>query len=73
MMEELMEKENANPISKESKKYKEVHTIISNKRQTIKKTSNLELKERLIGTVKELEKLRSSMPSKCTNYEFTQI
>lgn len=73
MMEELMEKENSNLISKESKKYKEVHTKISNKRQTIKRTKNLELKEQLIREVLELEKLRANMPSKCTNYQFSQI
>jgi len=73
MMEELMEKENLNPISKESKKYKEIHTKISNKRQTIKKTLNFDLQEQLIKEVLELEKLRASMPSKCTNYQFSQV
>jgi hypothetical protein len=73
MMEEIMEKENSNPISKDSEKYKDVHTKISNKRQTIKRTKNTELKERLIGEVADLVKLRASMPSRCTKYQFTQI
>jgi len=73
MMEEVMGKENSNPISKDSEKYKDVHTKISNKRQTIKRTNNSELKGRLIGEVADLVKLRASMPSKCTNYQFTQI
>lgn len=73
MMEEVMEKVNSNPISKDSEKYKDVHTKISNKRQTIKVTKNTELKGRLIGEVADLVKLRASMPSKCTNYQFTQI
>lgn len=73
MMEELMEKENSNPISRISSKYNEVHTLISNKRQTINRTKNLELKDKLLKEVLDLEKLRATLPSKSTNYQYSQI
>jgi len=93
MMEEKMEKENSNPISINSVKYRGIHSATSNlnplfypfgvknnltygkinKRQTINRTKNEALKEDLVGQVKELEKARARLPSKSTNYQFTQL
>jgi len=54
-------------------KYREIHTSISNKRQTIKKTKDDEKRAQLIPEVKLLEKERSSLPSKNTNFQTFQL
>jgi len=59
-------------------KYKEIHTSISNKRQTIKKTKDDEKRaqlfaEELLAEVKLLEKERSSLPSKNTHFQTFQL
>lgn len=73
MMQGKMDKENSNPISRDSAKYKKVHNAISNRRQTINKTKNEVLKEELLAQVKVLEKARARLPSKSTNYQCTQL
>lgn len=61
------------PVSLSNPEYKILHTKISNKRQTIKRTKDLVLKGELLKEVLELEKKRAKVPSKVTNSETYQL
>lgn len=55
------------PPTLDNPEYRTIHTKISNKRQTIKRTKNTELAKTLLEEVKELEKLRAKIDSKIVN------
>jgi len=61
------------PYSIDIPGYKNIHTVISNKRLIEKKTKDGELRNKLLKEIKSLEKVRASKPSKNTNYKTYQI
>lgn len=74
-VEDIKNKEESRGISVsiDNPKYKELHTTISNKRQTIRRTKDDGKKKMLLKEVTVLQKVRSTLPSKNTNYDTFQI
>jgi retron-type reverse transcriptase len=74
-IEEIKEQEKAKnlPVFFDNPKYKKIHTSISNKHQTIRKTKNEDKKKQLLREVKTLAKIRATLPSKNTNFNTFQI
>lgn len=64
---------NGIPVSIDNPEYRKIHVLISNKRQTIKRTSNVEKAQTLLKEVKALEVERAKKPSKMTNPQTFQI
>jgi len=61
-------------ISGDNPKYKVLHTKISNRRQSLKSKYITKEKEReYLTEIQELEKARSELPSKNTNYKTFQL
>lgn len=55
------------PISVDNPEYRKIHTQISNKQQTMRKTKNITLAASLHVEVKKLEKARAKINSKINN------
>lgn len=68
----IIEKEKAKdiPISIENPKYKKVHTMISNRYQSLRKLKDRKPEniQTLLREIKSLSKERANFPSKYTNY-----
>lgn len=72
---EREEREKGINICVDNPKYKVLHTKISNKRQSLKRIKSMtkEKEREYLTEIQELEKARSELPSKNTNYKTFQL